>query len=135
MLNWRQYALSPCAAATVINASAAISTFRWRLPVFSSNPYRSACLDLRLSISAPVMTGTCIGTRMNTTDQNKASPNGHLCRASRSRAQRHGDGDGFEPGSLIHEETSDANRQFRARASRRHHGDGRVALAVFAYGQ
>src|SRR5260370_37969299 len=36
------------------------------------------------------MTGTCIGTRMNTTDQNSASANGPLCRASRLRAKRQG---------------------------------------------
>src|SRR6266566_1236859 len=36
------------------------------------------------------MTGTCIGTRMNTTDQNSARANGPLCRASRLRAKRHG---------------------------------------------
>src|SRR6266567_1651548 len=36
------------------------------------------------------MTGTCIGTRMNTTDQNSARANGPLCRASRLRAKRQG---------------------------------------------
>src|SRR6266404_192600 len=65
-------------------------TLRLRLLGSSPTPYSRACLARRLSTSAPVMTGTCIGTRMNTTDQNSASANGPLCRASRLRAKRHG---------------------------------------------
>src|SRR6266542_2162368 len=45
------------------------------------------------------MTGTCIGTTTNTTDQNNASPNAPLCRASRRNANRMGDD--FEAGSFI----------------------------------